>query len=590
MANDELDTLNSAGGVVFVSYTRRNLDFVKQIVDLLEDEGYDPKIDREDIEVGEKWRTRLSEIIRGCDTVVFILTDEYLASENCAAEVAEAQKRGKRMIPIVPKPLTTPDEKIPAEISSLNYIYFYNLREGDGTGFYDGVKAFKRALRHDLERLRLLRRYEDRAAGWSAGEDDLLSGDQLDQAESWLRSSEQLDGVPKSIQEYIAASRDRQIRNNRIKRWTNYALVGLSVIALTFAGAGLLSWREAGAAKDDLVTLEQEADERSQAFAEVADAWNTGAKLFAPTGLDQSFKVDSSGFDGQDLDQDTQEAVQDALSKLEQASEKLEELDASGADHILSFTEKVHRDLAKVRYFNQSPRSAAPLDLIINRRIMSAMVVGDEVQQNTQLARDFISRAIYSCLDENRRARIERDLSEAEVDINGVVFWWEVEKRMSTAWACEEAREAVCSRIEDCPSNQIAEEITIAESPTAVDRAPVSKDNRFAVKEIYLHISSEDDRFKAEKIKAGLESLEGRQYKVLGIELIKASPGRNRSVRFYYDQQQAEAQRLIEICARLAGENGFETWANPDSYNNNVPISLVGRYSDLPTDRIEIWF
>ena len=128
---------STTGGNVFVSYSRLNLDFANQVVALLEDEGYDPLIDRDDIEVTERWLHRLEELIKSSDTVLFILTDEYLQSESCKWEVDKSLELGKRLIPVLPKPLESIE--VPDALSALNYIHFFNLREGDGTGFYAGT-------------------------------------------------------------------------------------------------------------------------------------------------------------------------------------------------------------------------------------------------------------------------------------------------------------------------------------------------------------------------------------------------------------------------------------------------------------------
>ena len=58
---------------VFVSYSRKDVQFADQLVQLLEDRGYAVMIDRHDIDAADKWKSRLGNLIFSCDKVVFIL-------------------------------------------------------------------------------------------------------------------------------------------------------------------------------------------------------------------------------------------------------------------------------------------------------------------------------------------------------------------------------------------------------------------------------------------------------------------------------------------------------------------------------------
>ncbi|CAN0419300.1 unnamed protein product, partial [Phaeothamnion confervicola] len=48
----------------------------------------------------ENWRERLSDLILEADTVIFVLSHEAARSEVCAWEVAEADRRSKRLLPV----------------------------------------------------------------------------------------------------------------------------------------------------------------------------------------------------------------------------------------------------------------------------------------------------------------------------------------------------------------------------------------------------------------------------------------------------------------------------------------------------------
>jgi hypothetical protein len=97
---DETRKLN-----VFISYSRDDLAFADQLDASLKLTGFGVTIDRFDISGGEEWRNRLGALIRDADTVVFVLSPSSARSEMCAWEVAEAVQLGKRIIPVLCRPL-----------------------------------------------------------------------------------------------------------------------------------------------------------------------------------------------------------------------------------------------------------------------------------------------------------------------------------------------------------------------------------------------------------------------------------------------------------------------------------------------------
>ena len=75
----EANRLNSApeGRLrVFISYSRKDIDFADQLEEALQTCGFDTIMDRQDITGGEDWKARLGELIRGTDTVVFVLSPD----------------------------------------------------------------------------------------------------------------------------------------------------------------------------------------------------------------------------------------------------------------------------------------------------------------------------------------------------------------------------------------------------------------------------------------------------------------------------------------------------------------------------------
>jgi WD40 repeat protein/lysozyme family protein len=170
-----------------VSYSREDLEFADQLVSGLKVGGFSPTIDRHGISGGERWQERLGGLIREAETVVFVLSPSSGRSEICAWEVGEAVRLGKRILPVLCRPLgeATP----PASLTSLNYIFFYPEPRSPGSGFGAGLEALVAALNTDFEWVREHTRLLQRALEWEEGgrpSNRLLSGDDIAKAKFWV--------------------------------------------------------------------------------------------------------------------------------------------------------------------------------------------------------------------------------------------------------------------------------------------------------------------------------------------------------------------------------------------------------------------
>ena len=172
---------------VFISYSRDDLNFADQLAAALRAGGIDPTIDRQGISGGEDWRRRLSSLIRDADTVVFVLSPSSAISPTCAWEVDEAARLGKRIMPVVCRPLQ--NAVPPQRLQDLNYLFFYAEPKSPGSGFGSGLEQLVAALNTDIEWLREHTRYLQRATEWDSGgrpENRLLSGADIGVAKDWL--------------------------------------------------------------------------------------------------------------------------------------------------------------------------------------------------------------------------------------------------------------------------------------------------------------------------------------------------------------------------------------------------------------------
>jgi hypothetical protein len=75
---------------VFISYSRKDIDFSNRLDAALKARGFEPLIDREEIYAFEEWWKRIEALIARADTVVFVLSPDAVASDVALREVSFA--------------------------------------------------------------------------------------------------------------------------------------------------------------------------------------------------------------------------------------------------------------------------------------------------------------------------------------------------------------------------------------------------------------------------------------------------------------------------------------------------------------------
>jgi len=205
---------------VFISYSRDDLKFADQLRAALLAYDFAITIDRESIISGEDWRQRLGLLIRDADTIVFALSPSSARSAICAWEAKEAASLGKRIIPILCRPLG--DAIPPPELAALQYTYFYEEPKFPGTGFGTGLNALRLALNADPEWLREHTRYlrlakECEEVG-KPSDRRLLSAADIALANQWIADQPEKAAPPTALQlEFIRESEEEDGRRERAK-------------------------------------------------------------------------------------------------------------------------------------------------------------------------------------------------------------------------------------------------------------------------------------------------------------------------------------------------------------------------------------
>jgi WD40 repeat protein len=258
---------------VFVSYSREDSEFADQLVDALTAAGFEPLFDRHRMTGGEEFRDRLSELIRECDTVAFVISPDSVDPKSfCTWEIAEADRYSKRMIPVLYKPLG--DLVVPPRLRNLDYIFFYPERHVPGSGFGNGLVRLVAALKSDLEWLQQHTVLLQRASLWRMRErdaDSLLRGTLLQEAEKWqVNRPAAAPEITELQREYLEASRRAEEASTSAARQRLEEMrlaQEAREAALREAEAALADAREAAAAREAALASaanEQQARARAQ--------------------------------------------------------------------------------------------------------------------------------------------------------------------------------------------------------------------------------------------------------------------------------------------------------------------------------------
>lgn len=104
---------------IFISYSRKDIDFVRKLAGDLEKAGYDVWWDITDLRGGDEWVTRIAAAIDASQTVLVVLSPNSIQSEWVRKEYTEAIGLHKRIIPIMFTPCP-----VPFALNTINYVNF----------------------------------------------------------------------------------------------------------------------------------------------------------------------------------------------------------------------------------------------------------------------------------------------------------------------------------------------------------------------------------------------------------------------------------------------------------------------------------
>ena len=236
---------------VFISYSRADGAFVRELHAFLTGRGKDVWVDWEDIPPAAQWEQDIDDSIDAAESFVFVISRNSLASKYSLEELRHAGERGKRIVPIACD--GAEPEQAPQGLRQLNWIW---CRPDD-----DRSAAFAKvldALDTDLAWAEVHTRLLVRAVEWDAQRDSslLLRGRDLESALQQVAANAGKEPVPTELQrEYLFASRRASTRRQRV------ILGSVSLALVVSVLLGILALLQRNLANDRARIA------RSQAFA-----------------------------------------------------------------------------------------------------------------------------------------------------------------------------------------------------------------------------------------------------------------------------------------------------------------------------------
>ncbi len=191
---------------VFISYSRANSDFARQLNDALTEVGKLTWFDQESIASGADFQQEIYRGIENCDNFLFIISPQSVTSPYCSDEVEYAHKLHKRVITVVYQPVAP--QNLHPVLAKTQWIDFGQ----HGRDFSANFPKLVRTIDTDREHVHNHTKWSQRAREWSQRNknvDLLLRGSEFVLAQNWLESTQQENKQPTATnlqQEFIASS------------------------------------------------------------------------------------------------------------------------------------------------------------------------------------------------------------------------------------------------------------------------------------------------------------------------------------------------------------------------------------------------
>jgi WD40 repeat protein len=200
---------------VFISYSRKDKAFVRQLHNHLVEHGLETWVDWEAIPLGTDWWEEIVEGIQSSDNFLFVISPDSVTSEVCAEEIRVAIENNKRLIPVLHREEKGTVGLVHPSLQAINFTFMKSDEE-----FEQVLPDLVDLLQTDLDYVKNHTRLQNLALEWEKkGRSSSLTlrAENLDQAEYWLTHAAGKEPIPSVLQvDYIEASRHEANRRQRL--------------------------------------------------------------------------------------------------------------------------------------------------------------------------------------------------------------------------------------------------------------------------------------------------------------------------------------------------------------------------------------
>jgi eukaryotic-like serine/threonine-protein kinase len=200
---------------VFISYSRRDTEFVQVLHEALKASHYDTWIDWQDIAPTTEWWKEIEAGIETAHTFIFVISKGSVESQYCRKEVDHALQHGKRLIPVL-RSRDFERSDLHPKLRQHQWLSFQSENDFD-EAFGKLVTAIETDIENEKKRTRL----ENKAIEWEQSQKDsslLLRGSELKQVEKWLQKLEKRPNSLTPLQEeFVRASQEEERNQKKIE-------------------------------------------------------------------------------------------------------------------------------------------------------------------------------------------------------------------------------------------------------------------------------------------------------------------------------------------------------------------------------------
>jgi len=179
------------GTDIFLSYSRTDGDFARELNTTLQEAGKTTWFDQESISTGVDFEKEIFKGIDSADNFVFVISKDAVESEYCEREVNYAADNSKRFITVLHRaidPTTMPDA-----LRKINWIDFKDI------AFDKSFPELVQAIELDREHAHQHTVLQQRASDWAENNrsaDFFLNATACTKAENWLKEAVKNDKQP----------------------------------------------------------------------------------------------------------------------------------------------------------------------------------------------------------------------------------------------------------------------------------------------------------------------------------------------------------------------------------------------------------